>query len=217
MHHFTFNKHLVLMCNGTWVPDDPFNEADGRRLTGLHFPIKYKNNPEGPNEAQKDATLKHRVHDMIPEFWFIARVFWLCTLPYPKADQTLPKCPCTQVLVTEMMGKAESMSVREEDVNKFLKERTMAYKDSAEKPSSCDQIVDDFCSFYQKSRDHGSHRDFSRATLEKVVQDKKGHTIKKHGNRPKTSINAFLKLINGVATPITLKPAQPASGSISRA
>ena len=51
---------------------DPFNEADGRRLTGLHFPIEYKNNPQGPNEEQKDATLKHRVHEMIPEFWFIA-------------------------------------------------------------------------------------------------------------------------------------------------
>ena len=46
-----------------------------------------------------------------------------------------------------MMGKAESMSVREEDVNKFLKERTMDYTDSREKPSSCDQIVDAFCSF----------------------------------------------------------------------
>ena len=115
------------------------------------------------------------------------------------------------------MGKAESMSVREEDVKKFLEERTMAYKDTVEKPSSCDQIVDDFCSFLQKSRDHGGHRDSARAALEKVVQYKKGHTIKKHGSRPRTSINAFLQLTNGVATPITLKPAQPASGSISRA
>ncbi len=99
---FVFNGHLILLCNGTWVPDDPFIEADGRRMTGLHFPIKYKNKPQGPNEAQKDANLKHRVHELIPEFWFLARVFWLCTTPHPEADVTLPKCPCTELLVQEM-------------------------------------------------------------------------------------------------------------------
>jgi hypothetical protein len=45
----------------------------------------------------------------------------------------------------------------------------------------------------------------ARTALEKAVQYKKGHTIKKYGARQRTTVNAFLKLIEGEATPITLK------------
>ena len=48
----------------------------------------------------------------------------------------------------------------------------------------------------------------ARTALEKVVQYKKGFTVKKFGVRSKTTVNAFLRLIDGEATPITLKAAE---------
>ena len=107
-----------------------------------------------------------------------------------------------------MMGAAESVSVQEGAVEDFLQARTIGYKTAVDKPASCEKIVEAFCDYLRDECKQFIEPKVARTALEKVVQYKKGFTVKKFGVRSKTTVNAFLRLIDGEATPITLKAAE---------
>ena len=120
--------HIILMRNGMWVPDEPFMGSDDRRLAGLDFAVKFKNEPQGPNEVQKDATLKTRIGRLVPEFWFVARCFWLAATPKPLADQTAPVCANTLCLRAEVLAIPPGTDISREAVEKFIAERLMPFR-----------------------------------------------------------------------------------------
>lgn len=197
---------MILLCNGTWVPDEPFKGADERRLQGIDFLVRFRDDPHGPNEVQKDATLKMHIGRLVPEFWFVTRAVWLAATPRPMADQTLPRSPNSRSLVDEMIAAHTAAAVHVDFVDEYVQAKLITYEVSVHLPSSALVIVKDFVLFAREQKGVEISDEDARASLERVMQYKRGHTVRNFAARPRTSINAYLTLQNGVAVVMTLRP-----------
>ena len=82
---FKFHGMLMICANGLWRSDKEWKGAD-RRLTGLPFQVEFVDQPHGPNQSKKDSSVKD-----FPEFWFLMRVLWLSTKPFPRGDHIEPR------------------------------------------------------------------------------------------------------------------------------
>lgn len=199
---FVVHGHIILMCNGMWVPDEPFMGSDDRRLAGLDFAVKFKNEPQGPNEVQKDATLKTRIGRLVPEFWFVARCFWLAATPKPLADQTAPVCANTLCLRAEVLAKPMGLTVTRAVVLEFIKERLTPFTlPSSTLPTSAKTIVETLMA------STGALEAEARAGLAGVMQHKRGYHVRLQdptGTR-RGSQTVWMMLVDGAAVAMTLQ------------
>ena len=94
---FVFHGHLILMCEEPWLPDEPLNQQVIRLCARMPFRAA----------TNHDHALRSRVHQMVPEFWFLARVFWLCGTPRQEEPATQPQHRETKDLSRRWGRKAE--------------------------------------------------------------------------------------------------------------
>jgi len=202
---FDFNGHLILLVNGLWAADEPIMGSDIRRYTGITFPISYKNVLSGPNTRLKDAEFKPSLKNHVPEFWFLARAFWLASTPHATADQTLPRPPSTLALI-DMLSKVTAQAmVTDNDVKLFCNTMLKAYVTQVGKPSTCMEIIEAFESWTHAKRDLTLSEGEARSAIKKVLAYKAGFPIPKSGTRARASVNAFVVLVDGEARAVTLK------------
>jgi hypothetical protein len=202
-HQFKFRGQLLLVTNGSWTPDVPWIGSDARRVTGLSFNVRFVDVPEGPNEHEKDSGIKENIKNYFAEFWFMARVFWLVEQPRGKSDHTLPQCPNTLALASEILGgQFDNYEVDKHMVEKFVAERLMPYEPAEAKPASSSQLDSEFAIFIRQGAAAGFTEEAARRTLRKHLQYKAGYVIKKMGTRARTSVNVYMN----EGTTLTLRP-----------
>jgi hypothetical protein len=204
---FTFYGALVMLVNGTWHADKVPNGADLRRYDGSTFTTLYRNNPVGPNQLLKDADLKGNVRNLLPEFFFLVRCWWLACTPHPKADITLPRPPSTLALIKDLAGACEDADPLEvRHVKEFVDERLTFYKLNVTKPSSRDEIKAALMTWLDAKKLSASPEEV-RARMHEVLKFKPGHVLSKVEGRPRTSVNAVqMAHEDGTFRIATLKP-----------
>ncbi len=89
----------------------------------------------------------------------MVRVFWLVEQPRGKSDQTMPQCPNTLALTSEILGgQFDNYDVDKDFVKKFLGECLVPYEVVVAKPSSSTEVAElhgggrRFCGLH--SQDH---------------------------------------------------------------
>jgi len=212
-HQFKFRGQLFLVTNGIWTPDVPWLGSDARRATGLSFDVRFVDEPKGPNERAKDSGIKENLQNYFAEFWFMVRVFWLVEQPRGKSDQTMPQCPNTLALTSEILGgQFDNYELDQAVVEQFVEQRLMTYERSAEKPSSSMEIDLAFASFVREGHFAGFTDDAARRTLRRHMCYKAGHSLAACGGRKKTTVNVY---VDDAKRPYTLKPAPLFGGASS--
>ena len=202
---FDFDGLLILLVNGLWVGDEPILGSDMRRYTGSNFQVCYKNAPEGPNERAKDRHFKPNLHKLVPEFWFVARCYWLAHTPYHEADITLPRPSSTMCLIDALSKKCSAV-IDTTCVKKFIVEKLTTWVLGPAKPASCTEIVSSFASYIFSQTGALPGDADARSALGKVLQYKAGFPVPRHLQRPKTTVNAYVTLVDGNSMALTLKP-----------
>ena len=143
---FDFDGSTFILCNELWYSDLPMKGADVRRHQALEYNIHFSNNPNGPNQRQKDSTLKLRIADLVPEYLTLVLIFAAVPWPYETADQLLPMPPAVQIF-TKMLVDQNSQSKNElEHVGNFIDDCLKAIP-LGEAPCSCDTINDKFAAW----------------------------------------------------------------------
>ena len=201
---FTFFGKLVLMVNGIWKGDQQPKGSDIRRYGGSTFSVRYMNDPSGPNEMQKDAEFKHRMAELLPEFFFVLRVCWLCHTPHAAADQILPEPPSTAALVQQLIG---SVAERLDDAHTeaFIADKLVDYALGAEKPSSRDEICKAFDDWLRGKRITASNDEIKTA-LARKLRYKAAAPVAARGNRGRTTVNVYQLEKGGRFVTQTLRP-----------
>jgi hypothetical protein len=209
---FTFMGHLILMCNGIWYPSSPFGLADDRRINGLSYNIRYVNCPEGPNEKQKDASIKNDMKELFAEFWFLARCFWLAGVAFPSTTETVPLCPEAIGIRERLLARPIGGDVDLDVVDKFLEEKTTIYTIGVAKPSTRDEIADELVKFLLAKSTTVEHKT-AKDLLAKRCVYKAACPLPAYPGRKRTSVNVLQKK-NPIGALVTITLASgPAAAS----
>lgn len=192
---FKFRGQFFLACNGLWKTEEKFIGADERRAAGLHFEIRFVDDPKGPNEAEKDSQLKGRLQDMYPEWWYLVQALWLIGSPRPKSEYTEPKPPNTLQLVRELANKEnDDVAMSEDHLEQFATDSLVVYQNSFEKPATQAQINSAY-QVWLRSKGVFVTSDASRKELESYYKKKTGFVVpafKGEKSRIRTTVNAYL-------------------------
>ena len=170
----------------------------------MSFTVRFVDEPAGPNERPKDSGIKENIKAYFAEFWFLVRVFWLVEQPRGKSDQTLPQCPNTLALTSEILGgQFDNYDLDKAVVDKFVLERLVPYALSEQKPSSAPEVDSAFEGWVRGSLHPDFTNEAARRTMRKHLHYKAGHVIAKQGGRRRTSVNVY----HETGVPYTLRPA----------
>ncbi|CAJ1443076.1 unnamed protein product, partial [Effrenium voratum] len=138
---FKFHGMLMICANGLWRSDEEWKGADRRRLTGLPFQVEFVDQPHGPNQSKKDSSVKENIKSYFPEFWFLMRVLWLSTKPFPRSDHIEPRHSRTIGMVQDLLNFGRSPAdVPDSEPGIFVRECLVQYHPSEQKPSTCGEI-----------------------------------------------------------------------------
>eukprot|EP00929_Paragymnodinium_shiwhaense_P019277 TRINITY_DN13209_c0_g1_i3.p1 TRINITY_DN13209_c0_g1~~TRINITY_DN13209_c0_g1_i3.p1 ORF type:complete len:1103 (+),score=298.55 TRINITY_DN13209_c0_g1_i3:203-3310(+) len=203
--YFKFRGVMFLACNGLWRGDQPFVGADDRRCGGLTFSIRYVSEPEGPNEALKDPTLKANIRALIPEFFFVARVLWAIGWIRKNDETVQPLCPNAMSLRTDLLRQSTTAEdFARVHVGAFIEECLCEYVVGRALPSTCEEIRTAFHKWLSE-KDLTTTENELGAALRSVLEYKPGCTIPARGGRTKTTRNVYRRVEGMSRAIMTLK------------
>jgi len=190
---YKYRGQVFLACNGLWRPDVAWIGSDSRRHSGLMFTVQYVDNPVGPNQRQKDSSIKENLSAGRAEWWFLVRVFWLVDQPRPKEDHTEPKPPNTLALAMELLGTQSSdFELTSDDFNRFHSEKLMAYVLNLNKPTTS-EVEGAFEEWMSEAHpDVPWNSSNTKKVLSTYLEYCPGKTLQKYGTRKRSGVNCYM-------------------------
>ena len=192
---FCFHGLLMLMVNGFWVGDHPAIGADLRRVSGADFAVSFQNAPVGPMQRQKDATIKLKISNMLPEFWFLAMAYQSIDLAFPNTDFTCPRPP-SSVPIRKNVADTSLLKDHTAMIADFVNTHMVEYVLAEKLPDGMNEI-DRLCMAFFSAAKIMIQKEEVREHMKKHFHPKTAHSIPKFAGRKKTTSNVYLKHVSG--------------------
>jgi len=150
-------------------------------------------NPVGPNQRQKDSSIKENLIAGRAEWWFLVRVFWLVEQPRHKEDHTEPKPPNTLAMARELLGNQScDFELTADAFEKFYSDSLKVYVMSLNKPTTIEveHAFDDWMAKEYPSEQWNPTN--TKKTIGCYLEYCPGRTLPKFGTRKRGGVNCYM-------------------------